>query len=230
MLSDGAAVEHVVFGESGAIHALSQGALIVNMSTVGVDETKQFALRAAEHQVEWMDAPVSGSVGPAEAGTLVVLAGGSESAFHRVKPLLATMAKSVHHLGPVGSGAAMKLLVNGMLAATVAAASECMALAEKSGLGRERFLDVLSETGMWSPILAGKRPLWLDDEYHPSFALKHMTKDLALLSRFAVQYSAALPGMTTALTTYLGAQAQDLGDADMAAVFQHLCALAGAEL
>ncbi len=227
MVSDGPAVRSVLFGENGVVAYAKPGTLIVNMSTIGVQETKQLALELTDLGLELMDAPVSGSVGPAREGTLVVLAGGSSGAFERMKPLFLTMAKSAHHLGPVGSGAAMKLLVNAMLGITVAAASECMAAAEKAGLGQRQFLEVLSETAMWSPILAAKRSLWLEDEYSPAFALKHMTKDLGLMSEYATQLSAGLPNLAATLTTYLEAQANGLAELDMASVYRHIARLVG---
>lgn len=227
MVSDGAAVRNVLFQENGVARFANPGTLIVNMSTIGVEETKQLALETANHGLEWMDAPVSGSLGPAREGTLVVLAGGSEAAFDRMKPLFLTMAKSAHLIGPIGSGAGMKLLVNAMLGATVVAASECMSVAEKAGFGHDAFLKILSESAMWSPILAAKRESWNRDEYPTAFALKHMTKDLGLMSSYAVQLSASMPNISTALTTYLEAQAADLGEYDMAAVHRHVSRVVG---
>lgn len=222
MVSDGAAVRSVLFDPDGAVQWMEPGALVVNMSTIGVDETKAIALELANHGHEFMDAPVSGSVGAAEEAKLVILAGGTESAFHRVEPLFLKMGKSAHHLGDIGSGAAMKLLVNAYLGVAVEAAAECMAVADKSGLGRGRFLDVLSESAMWSPILAAKQPLWLKADYPAAFALKHMTKDLGLMAHYATMLSAATPAVLSALGVYLAAQANDLAEEDMAGIASQL--------
>jgi 3-hydroxyisobutyrate dehydrogenase-like beta-hydroxyacid dehydrogenase len=227
MVSDGSAVRSVLFGEGGVVAHARRGALIVNMSTIGVQETKELADELADRGLELMDAPVSGSVGPARDGTLVVLAGGSKRAFEQMEPLFLTMAKAAYHLGPVGSGAAMKLLINAMLGITVAAASECMAVAEKAGLGKQQFLEVLAQTAMWSPILAAKQGLWSEDEYAPAFALKHMTKDLGLMSEYAVQLSAAMPTVSATLNTYLQAQADGLAELDMAAVYRYVAKAVG---
>jgi 3-hydroxyisobutyrate dehydrogenase len=222
MVSDGAAFRSIMFGAGGALQWLQPGTLVVNMSTIGVDDTKDAAVQFANVGVELMDAPVSGSVGPAENGTLVVLAGGSEGAFRTMEPLFQVLAKSAHYLGEVGSGSAMKLLVNAYLGLVVEGVSECMAAADKAGIGRSRFLDVLSETSLWSPILAGKQGMWVDDQYPAAFALKHMVKDMALMSQFAIQMSAATPTLMSALNVYLSAQANDLAEDDMSAVLQQV--------
>ena len=227
MVSDGEAVRNVLFGVDGAVPHLEKGTAVVNMSTIGVDESKQLALDLAEHGVEFMDAPVIGSVQPARSAELVVLAGGSEATFKKLEPLLLTMSRSALYLGPVGSGAAMKLLVNAYLGSVVETAAECMALGEKSGLGKGAFLEVLSETGMWSPILGAKQGMWQTGDYQAAFALKHMTKDLGLMTRYATQLSASVPSLFAVFSAYLAALGNDLAELDMAAVYQQAARTAG---
>lgn len=229
MVSDGAAVRNILFGTDGALQWLQPGTLVVNMSTIGVGETKDVAVQCANAGVELMDAPVSGSVGPAESGTLVVLAGGSKGAYRTMEPLFQVMGKSAHYLGDVGSGSAMKLLVNAYLGLVVEGVSECMAAADKAGIGRSQFLDVLTETSLWSPILAGKQRMWVDGEYPAAFALKHMTKDMALMSQFAFQMSAATPTLTSALNVFLSAQANDFAEDDVAVVLRQVGKMVGNE-
>lgn len=229
MVSDGSAVREILFGEEGISRLLPSGSVIVNMSTIGVSETKEFALRLADAEIEFMDAPVSGSVQPATTGELVILAGGSDAAFNRVGPYFEALGKKTFHLGTVGSGAAMKLLVNSFLAMTLEASAECMALAEKSGLGKNEFLEVLSNTGMWSPLLTGKRDLWETGEYKAAFALKHMTKDLALTSDHARQLSVGMPATLATLSMFLTAEANGLAEQDMAAIAKQLAGMAGVE-
>lgn len=229
MLADGDAVRSVLFGDGGAAAALKKGALIVNMSTIGVHETKQLALELADRQVEWMDAPVSGSVKPAEEGTLVVLAGGSEAAFQRMEPLFRAMAKTAFHVGNVGAGSSMKLCVNTFLGITLQAAGECMAVADKAGIGRSQFLDVLRETSTWSPLLGAKREQWVNNEYPAAFSLKHMVKDLGLMSQQVTQLSASAPALFATLATYLSAQANGYAEDDMAAIAAHIGRLVGNE-
>ncbi|WP_051343867.1 NAD(P)-dependent oxidoreductase [Alicyclobacillus herbarius] len=222
MVSDAEAVRQVLFGPDGVVSAVPRGTLIVNQSTIGVDETQSIAEQLAEAGLELMDAPVSGSVRPAEQGQLVVLAGGSTEAFSRMQPVFAALAKRAFHFGPVGSGAAMKLLVNAYLGVVVEAAGECLVAAEAAGLGRQAFLEVLSETGMWSGILAMKRPLWAANDYPAAFALKHMRKDLRLMDAYLRDLKQRGASIRAALSAYDDAFAAGLADVDMAAVIQAL--------
>jgi 3-hydroxyisobutyrate dehydrogenase len=227
MVSDGSAVLDILFGVNEVGKHLKKGAIVVNMSTIGVDETKEIADRLQKYDVNYVDAPVSGSVKPAENATLVVLAGGDADTFAKVAPMLEKMGKSVHHLGPVGSGAAMKLLVNGFLGVTVEAASECAVMAEQSGLSREKFLNVLSETAVWSPILAAKKSMWLEDQYDPAFALKHQTKDLGLAAGFAAQTGVSVPTILAAFGAYFSAKQSGLEEEDMAAAAKYIASVSG---
>ncbi|QSO45963.1 NAD(P)-dependent oxidoreductase [Alicyclobacillus mengziensis] len=227
MVSDGAAVENVLFGSSAAVKYMKPGSVVVNISTIGVDEAKEFALRLANLGFEWMDAPVSGSVGPASNGTLVFLVGGAEATYRRLEPFFLSMGKTAFHLGPVGSGASMKLLVNAYLGAIVEAASECMAVADKAGLGRTKLLEVLQQTATWAPILAAKTPMWERDDYPQAFALKHMAKDLGLMNQFSRTISASTPVLGSASQVYLAALANDLAEFDMSGVFRETARLAG---
>lgn len=227
MVSDGPAVKDVLLGSGNAVEYMREGAKVINMSTIGVTETRDLALALTNLGYEWMDAPVSGSVGPARDGTLVFLVGGLEATYERMRPFFLSMGKEAFHLGPVGSGAGMKLLVNAFLGATVEAVSECMAVADKAGLDAVRYLDVLSTTGMWSPLLAGKSSLWKKDEYPQSFALKHMAKDLSLMSQFGTSVSAATPTLGSVTQVYLAALAGDLAELDMSGVFRETTRMAG---
>jgi 3-hydroxyisobutyrate dehydrogenase len=228
MVSDGAAVEDILFGSSEVAKYLKPGAVVVNMSTIGIDATKAYALRLADLGFEWMDAPVSGSVGPASDGTLVFLVGGAEATYRQLEPFFLSMGKTAFYLGPVSSGASMKLLVNAYLGAIVEAASECMAVADKAGLGRTKWLEVLQQTATWAPILTAKSPMWERDDYPQAFALKHMAKDLGLMNDFSRTISASTPVLGSASQVYLAALANDLAEFDMSGVFREAARLAGA--
>ncbi|QQE77054.1 NAD(P)-dependent oxidoreductase [Alicyclobacillus sp. SO9] len=222
MVSDGHAVNEVLFAETGVVTYASRGTIVVNMSTIGVDETKEIAGRLAEQGLLFMDAPVSGSVKPAQDGSLVILAGGSQDVFDRVRPSLESMGKDVFHLGGIGSGAAMKLLMNSFLGLLMEAAGECMGIADKAGLTRESFLQVLSKTGMWAPILKLKQPAWEQAEFPAAFALKHMTKDLGLASSFAQEISVSAPALMSAMAMFVAAREEGYGEQDMAAVSEYI--------
>ncbi len=122
-------VEQVVFGKGGLIEGMSPGATIIDMGTTGVPETKRFAQR-----VTWVDAPVSGGQVGAEAGTLSIMAGGTDEAFARALPLLQVMGKRVTHMGPPGSGQVTKLANQLIVAQTIDAVAQALRLAELSGV------------------------------------------------------------------------------------------------
>lgn len=220
MVSDGAAVEAVLFGEDGVMAYAKPGTLVINFSTIGVDETMDIALQVVNAGLEWMDAPVSGSVGPAINGQLVILAGGSEGSYQRVKPFFDSMAKSSFYLGVLGSGAGMKLLVNAYLGAVVETATECLAMSDKAGFGRGKLLDVLRETAVWSPVLGAKEDMWNDRTYPQAFAMKHMAKDLGLMMSYARTMSASMPTLGSVLQMYLSALANDMAELDMAGILE----------
>jgi 3-hydroxyisobutyrate dehydrogenase len=227
MVSDVAAVSHVLFDEDGVVRHAKRGALIVNMSTIGVDETNMVAEHVASLGFDYMDAPVSGSVGPAIEAKLVVLAGGATNAFERVKPYFERMSKAAYHLGPIGSGAAMKLLVNALLGVLMQGSAECIATADKFGFGREQLFDVLAQTAVWAPAMAAKQKLWSERSFEPAFALKHMTKDLGLMSQFANQLGVPAPAIMSTLAMFLSAREDGHADEDMAAISEHMASLAG---
>jgi 3-hydroxyisobutyrate dehydrogenase len=145
MLADGAAIESAVAGPGGALAALPDGAVWLQMSTVGVAGAARLAELAAEQGVAFVDAPVLGSREPAEAGELVVLASGPEEARPRCEAVLAPLARRTLWLGPAGAGSALKVVVNAWLMSTTAALAETVALAETLGVDPASFLDVTDD-------------------------------------------------------------------------------------
>src|SRR6188768_2684916 len=122
-------VEKVVFGNGGLIEGLDPGAMIIDLGTTGVPETKEFAKR-----ITWVDAPVSGGQVGAEAGDLTIMAGGSDAAFQRALPILQLVGKRITHLGPAGSGQVTKLANQLIVAQTIDAVAQALRLAELAGL------------------------------------------------------------------------------------------------
>jgi 3-hydroxyisobutyrate dehydrogenase-like beta-hydroxyacid dehydrogenase len=122
-------VEAVVFGQGGLAEGLAEGALLIDFSTTSVPATKRFGERLA-----WVDAPVSGGQVGAEAGTLTIMAGGSEAAFQRALPIFQAVGKRVTHLGPTGSGQVTKLANQLIVAQTIDAVAQALRLAELAGL------------------------------------------------------------------------------------------------
>ncbi|GAA1823175.1 hypothetical protein GCM10009735_67480 [Actinomadura chokoriensis] len=171
MLTDADAVEDVLFGGDGAVRALEPGAVIADMSTIGPDAVRRVRDRLPDG-VGHVDAPVSGSVPQAEAGELVILAGAADADLARCADAFEALG-TVRHVGPPGSGAALKVVVNSVLVGNVAVLGEALALADRLGVDTGLALDALSRISPQARRL-------LDGAGPPRFTLALAAKDLAL--------------------------------------------------
>lgn len=215
MVTDPEALERVVFGPDGLADALGPGRLLLEMSTVGPDEIRSIAERLPDG-VEVVDSPVMGSVPQAIAGELNVLTGGSDAAFERVRPILDTFG-NVRHVGALGAGAAMKLVVNSTLGAAITALGEAIALADALGLDRGAALDVLSGSQLGAAVSA-KRESIETRSYPPRFKLSLAAKDLRLVTEAAARTGRELPVASAARRWLEQAVEAGSGDLDYSAV------------
>ncbi|HEV3364214.1 MAG TPA: NAD(P)-binding domain-containing protein, partial [Acidimicrobiia bacterium] len=215
MLADPPALEQVVFGDSGVGTVLRRGGTLLEMSTVGPDVVRGLAARLPEG-VAVLDAPVLGSVPQATDGTLKVFVGGDVDVVDRCRPVLEAMG-AVRHLGPLGSGAAMKLVANSTLGALMCGLAEALALADALGLDETAVLDILSE----SPIGAttkSKRKLIESGEYPANFRLGFAAKDLRLVTAAAEAAGLDLRLAPASRAWLEQADAEGLGELDYSAV------------
>ena len=219
MLSDERALDAVLAGDDGLLAGLSPGAIVVEMSTIGRAAALDAAARVAARSARFVDAPVSGTRGPAIAGTLLVMAGGEAAVVEAARPVLAAFGRVVH-VGPVGSGAAMKLVLNGLGAQMLTALCSMLGLADRLGLDRARVLDVVQGGAFASPTFAGKRPRLLSDApgADPDFTIALWEKDQRLVLEEAARHGYALPQLEAVRAVLQRALALGLGDEDMAAV------------
>jgi 3-hydroxyisobutyrate dehydrogenase-like beta-hydroxyacid dehydrogenase len=221
MLADAAAVRSVLAGNGGVLAACRDGAVVIDMSTIGPRAARDLAAEAARHGADFLDVPVSGSVALAEAGTLTALAGGPREAFDRARPVLAELSQRQLYLGPAGSGAAMKLAVNIIIAALNQSVAEALALAEESGIDRARAYETLTSSAVASPFITYKKDAFLRPGEGPvSFTTALMKKDLEL----AMEIAGDLPlPVTLAARDFLSTACEaGLADADFASVAQVL--------
>jgi 3-hydroxyisobutyrate dehydrogenase len=182
------------------IPAMARGAVLCDCSTVDVESARAVAGEAEAAGLGALDAPVSGGVGGAAAGTLTFMVGGSEAAFSTVRPLFEVMGQKAVHCGGPGAGQAAKICNNMILGATMIATCEAFALADKLGLDRARMFDVVSTSSgySWSmnaycpaPGVGPKSPA--DNHYRPGFAAELMLKDLRLAQQAAEAADADTP-------------------------------------
>jgi 3-hydroxyisobutyrate dehydrogenase-like beta-hydroxyacid dehydrogenase len=219
IVPDAPEVEQVLFGDDGAVAALSEDALVVDMSTIAPTASRAIGERVAPRA--FVEAPVSGSKPGAESGTLTIFAGGERAAFERALPLFEAMGERIVHVGPLGHGQLAKLLTNAMGAVNAAALAEAVRTAKAAGLDRDAFLRVAERSAGASAMLGLKGPPMFDESYEPPlFKLEHMLKDV----RHAIDEARAL-GVELrlgGLAESMYARAADEGHAgqDFAAVYE----------
>ena len=182
-LPDARAVEAALFGAPGTPGLLAgakAGDFVFDLSTVGPASTRSLAARAAQHGVRLVDAPVSGSVSGAEAGTLAVMIGAPEADVKPFEPILRAIGKSLFFLGEVGRGNILKLLNNYIALTNQAALCEAMALADRLGVARQTVGDVVGKSSGASFILERKLAALVKHDYSPGFFVDLARKDLGL--------------------------------------------------
>jgi 3-hydroxyisobutyrate dehydrogenase len=222
MLADDAASREAWLGERGALAAAQEGAVLVECSTVSPAWISELGARAKQRGLELLDAPVTGSRTQAEAAQLTFLVGGSEAALATATPVLEAMSKEIVHLGPEGSGSKMKLLNNFLCGVQVASLAEGIAWLERSGLDRDRAIDILKRGAPGSPLLANISARMTSQDYTVNFFLDLMSKDLLYAHEAAAASGVELTTATSARALFEQAAAQGFGEQDMSAVIQPL--------
>jgi 3-hydroxyisobutyrate dehydrogenase len=220
MLADVPVCRDVWLGRGEALVDITPGTILVESSTVTVEWIEELNRAAKEHDCELVDAPVTGSKPQAAAGQLLFLAGGSNSALDRITPILKAMGRDVVHVGPVGSGARLKLINNFLSGSQVAALAEAVSLIERSGLDREKALGVLTEGAPGSPLVKLLSGRMTNRQYEPNFLLRLMTKDLRYAVTEAESHALDLDMGRAALRVFEHAIAAGQGEEDMAAVVE----------
>ncbi|MDX1523521.1 MAG: NAD(P)-dependent oxidoreductase [Anaerolineae bacterium] len=218
MLSDPAALRAVTFGPGGLLKSLQPGAVLVDMSTVDPNTSREMAEAIGAKGGHMLDAPVSGSTVLAEQGTLGIMVGGDEAVHERVRDILLTMGNRTTHVGPNGAAATVKLAVNIVIGVTMQVLAEGVVLAEQAGVAREITLDVLSNSAIASPFLKYKAPQLLEPLGPAAFTINLLQKDFTLALELARDVGVPLPATATANEVVTMARGLGLGDNDFAAV------------
>lgn len=229
MLPAGKHVRSVFLEDDKVMDIVAPGSLLIDCSTIDVVTARAAIAEAEQRGLEMLDAPVSGGIGGAQAGTLTFMCGGTESAFARAKPILETMGKNIFHAGDAGAGQAAKVCNNLMLAIQMIAVSEGFALGDKLGIDRQKLFDIASTatSQCWAmtsycpvpgPVLTSPA----NRDYEAGFTVAMMLKDLLLAREASGEVDANTP---------LGAQATDMfasfaGEGneglDFSAIFKHI--------
>lgn len=230
-VSDTPDVEEVVFGDNGVIHGMSEGAVLVDHSTISPVTTTEFASRAGEHGIEWVDAPVSGGSEGAEKGTLAVMAGGSTRAMERVTPFMEAYSSSIVHVGEEpGSGQMVKAVNQVLVVINQLAASEALMLADAAGLDLEKTLAAVEGGAAGSWMLSNRGPQMIERDWRPGFTIDLQQKDLRLVLEAADEFGAPVPGVALVYQLYRSLQERGLGGEGNHALVKALENLTGKEL
>ncbi|MDQ1389336.1 MAG: hypothetical protein QOF56_2790 [Acidobacteriaceae bacterium] len=187
------AVLDIYRGPEGVFACAQRGSLVVDLSTVYPETSQELSKLGSERGIEVLDVTISGSTPTAENGLLTLFGGGDKECFAAANSIFRVIAKKYFYLGPSGSGATMKLVVNTLLGIGMQAIAEAVALGEKAGLDRNRLLNVLSETAVVAPAHVGKLQRALKSDYSPQFPIRLMNKDFGLILNLAAAVGARMP-------------------------------------
>jgi 3-hydroxyisobutyrate dehydrogenase len=229
MLPAGQHVREVYLGAGGIIENANEGTLLIDSSTIDVESARAVAAAAEARGLMMLDAPVSGGVGGATAGTLTFMVGGSERAFERALSILQAMGKTIVHAGGAGNGQAAKICNNMILGVSMIAVSEAFVLAEKLGLDKQKLFDIASKSSgaCWSmtnycPVPGPVPASPANRDYQAGFTAAMMLKDLKLAQQAAQAAGAKTPMGAEAAALY--GRYADSGEAarDFSGIIQFL--------
>jgi 3-hydroxyisobutyrate dehydrogenase len=229
MLPAGAQVRDVYLGEDGVLAMAAPGTLLIDSSTIDVETARDVAQEAQARGLAMIDAPVSGGVAGAQAATLTFMAGGTDDAFERARPLLEAMGNTIVHAGGPGNGQAAKICNNMILGASMIVVAEAFLLAEKLGLDAQKLFDISSKSSgqCWSmtsycpvPGLVPNSPA--NRDYKAGFTAAMMLKDLKLAQAAARATRATTPLGAGAAAVYERFVAEDDGSVDFSGIIRYL--------
>jgi 3-hydroxyisobutyrate dehydrogenase len=229
-VSDTPDVDEICFGDGEVVQRMGSG-ILVDHSTISPIVTREFAGRAAEVGVSWIDAPVSGGSEGARDGTLAVMAGGDPSALETVRGFIDAYAASLVHVGDApGSGQMAKMVNQALVVINQLAASEALLLADAAGLDLETTLEAVGGGAGGSWMLANRGPQMIRRDWTPGFTIDLQQKDLRLVLETADELGVPLPGTALVFQLYRALQARGLGGEGNHALVKALETLSGMSL
>ena len=226
-VSDTPDVETVILGEQGVIHGARSGALVIDMSTISPQATRQIAARLAEEGVHMLVAPVSGGSEGAARGTLSIMVGGEAGQLERAMPCFQAMGKAITHVGGHGDGQMVKLVNQILVVGNALAMCEALLFARAGGLDLRKTLEAVSPGAAGSWMLSNRGPQILDRDWRPGFTIDLQQKDLRLALAAADQMGVPVLAASLVFNLYRTLQAQGLGGEGNHALMKALERLSG---
>ena len=223
MLLNDTASDAVYRGPNGILNAALEGRLVIDMSTVRPDTMRAVGLSISQQGAAFVECPVGGSVGPAKEGKLFALVGGEQADIARARPVLEQLCRRIEHVGPLGSGATVKLAINLPLLVYWQALGEALAICKPLNLSPDRLIDILSDTAGTPTAMKGRsaviaKVLGGEPPGEAAFSLSAAKKDLATAVQFARSIQAELPVAASALACFEEAEVEGLSDTDATTV------------
>lgn len=221
MLADNAASQRVwMEPKVGAIFGLGSKAIAIESSTLTVDWVMELSKNISHRNAAFIDAPVVGSRPQAQAGQLIYLLGGDEISIQAVHPILSVMGVNFHHVGPIGHGTALKLAVNGLFAAQVAAIAEVLSWLKKFDVSAEKAVRILSDLPVTSVAAKGAANLMVAKDFTPMFPIHLVEKDLRYLTEESIRAGIELPVAQAVRAAYRLAQDKGFGKDNVTGIIQ----------
>ncbi|MFP5220651.1 MAG: 2-hydroxy-3-oxopropionate reductase [Acidobacteriota bacterium] len=229
MLPNSPQVREVVLGGNGVMEGAAKGSIVVDMSSIAPLASREIAAALAEKGVRMLDAPVSGGEPKAIEGTLSVMIGGSQADFDECLPVMQAMAASVVRVGDIGAGNVAKLCNQIVVAVNIAAMSEALVLAAKSGVNPDLVYQAIRGGLAGSTVLDAKAPLVMDGKFTPGFRINLHAKDLHNVLETSHELNVSLPMTAQVMEIMQALKADGLGDADHGALIRYWEKLAKVE-
>jgi 3-hydroxyisobutyrate dehydrogenase len=220
MLAHTDAVAEAAGGESGALSALPDDGVWLQMSTVGIEGNEKLAGIADENGVYYVDAPVLGTKQPAEQGQLIVLASGPEEVRDRCEPVFDAVGSKTLWLGPAGTGSRLKLVTNNWIVGLLGALAETISLARAIDVDPSRFLEVIEGGPLGVPYAQMKGQMMIEEEFPTSFSANLARKDASLVLDAAEGQGLHLPMTEAAAAHFDEAIDAGYGEEDMAVIYE----------
>lgn len=221
LLADAAAIHAVLCNPRTS--AEINGRTVIQMGTIGPSESRSIDAEVTRLGGRYLEAPVLGSITEAKAGTLLIMVGGTPEDLAEWTPLLQVLGSDVRLIGPVGKAAVMKLALNQLIAAEMAAFALSLGLIRNGGVDRDTFMDILRKSALYAPMFDKKLPRLVKRQYEqPNFSTRHLVKDVDLFLAAAEQAGLSTDGLQGVRSLLTDTMAQGLGEVDYSALYERV--------
>lgn len=221
LLADAAAIRAVLFDPSTSVAI--NGRMVIQMGTIGPSESRSIDAEITRLGGRYLEAPVLGSLTEAKAGTLLIMVGGTPENLAECTPLLQVLGSDVRLIGPVGKAAVMKLALNQLIAAEMAAFALSLGLIREGGVDRDTFMEILRKSALYAPMFDKKLPRLAKRQYaQPNFSTRHLLKDVDLCLTAAEQAGLSTDGLQGVRSLLTDTIARGLGEVDYSALYERV--------